>query len=265
MMPRLRAIASLLVAAPLLAGCVAMAIPAVAGGALLHKRQSDRPPETADEALPAGRQLIRTDLAALPPPVTAASPNKVSIDALATYVEAAASGAEGAKRESALLADPASLQPDRKDCGALPAAVFVDLDPGKAQFDPHGDAAANNELARVIGALRDEGIAIAWISRAPEAEVGAVGARLKVSGLDPAGNDRIALSSGDTKEDLRQTLSATLCPIALVGDERADFDDVYPYLKDPASAVALESLINHGWFIASPFMATDQTEQTGNH
>ena len=255
---RLRALAGLIAALPLLSGCVAAAIPAVAGGAMLHSRhhKSTKAEKADDPALPPDTQLVRTDLTSLPPPDPARAPDAIALAALESYGAAELTKAAGEPHDSALLADPGSLQPDRQDCGAHPPAVLVDLDPGKAAFAPQTASKADPELAAVLAGLREEGAAIVWLSRADPAARGAILHWLAASGLDPKGTDTLALASGfASKQELRQSLAATLCPIALVGAERSDFDDLYLYLKDPASAVALEAMINHGWFLIDPVEA----------
>ena len=265
---RLRAIASLIATAPLLSGCVAMAIPAAAGGALLrgHHASKQAEQDTSDPALPAGTQLMRTDLTALPPPDTATSTDSLSIDALATFAGAQMAKGADEPRDSALLADPGSLQPTRMDCASLPPAVLVDLDPGKTAFDPQAAGDANPALAKTLAVLRGQGAKIVWVSAARESEAAAIEHKLVASGLDPEGADELALpnASQGNKEAVRTMLAKRYCPIAIVGDSRSDFDDLYLYLKDPASAVALESMINHGWFIASPFPATGIPAGTGD-
>ena len=43
--------------------------------------------------------------------------------------------------------------------------------------------------------------------------------------------------------------AAEFCVVALAGDERADFDELFQYLKNPAAAAPLEALIGKGWFL----------------
>lgn len=264
---RLRAIASLVATAPLLSGCVAMAIPAVAGGAILQSHRSAKQVDRHDDGptVPKGTQLVRTDLTALPAPDVQASPDTVPLHALATYTGSELTKNADKPRDSALLADPSSLQPARMDCGALPPAVLVDLDPGAGAFDPQTAGQTNPALAKVLAELRDQGAKIVWISAAAPAQGTAIERKLTASGLDPQGADELALptASQGNKQALRNAIAKRYCPIAIVGDTRSDFDDLYLYLKDPASAVALESIINHGWFIASPFRRTEPAAGNG--
>jgi hypothetical protein len=51
---------------------------------------------------------------------------------------------------------------------------------------------------------------------------------------------------------LRQQASEDVCIVAIAGDERSDFDELYDYLRDPNGAPALEEMIGSGWFIVPP-------------
>ena len=87
----------------------------------------------------------------------------------------------------------------------------------------------------------------------------------RVAGLDPTGMDTLVLMSdiGERKQTRRDAIANTLCPIAILGDERADFDELYLYLKNPDSAIALDASIGRGWFLASPFVGQPQTSLAG--
>lgn len=159
--------------------------------------------------------------------------------------------AAGSERPSALLADPGTLAPATRECSIHPAAVLVDLDPGASILDPatavHGDPA----LAGRLAALRDQGIAIAWISGNTADRAGAVRRALVASGLDPAGRDELALLRypEERKQTRRQDLGREYCVVAIAGDERGDFDELFQYLKNPALAGPLDRLIGAGWFL----------------
>ncbi len=53
----------------------------------------------------------------------------------------------------------------------------------------------------------------------------------------------------DRKQTRRKELGETHCVIAIAGDMRGDFDELFLFLKDPASAAPLERLIGAGWFL----------------
>ena len=71
------------------------------------------------------------------------------------------------------------------------------------------------------------------------------------SGLDPTGRDPILLTlgDGDRKQTLREQAAQTACLIAIAGDERRDFDELFGYLRDPAMATHFDSLLGAGWFL----------------
>ena len=93
-----------------------------------------------------------------------------------------------------------------------------------------------------------------WISQRPAAEVAEVAASLRASGLDPAGTDPLLLlrTPRDRKQALREEASLDVCPIAIAGDRKGDFDELFDYLRDPQAASGLDSLIGSGWFIVPP-------------
>ncbi|NJK31325.1 MAG: hypothetical protein HC927_02305 [Deltaproteobacteria bacterium] len=49
-----------------------------------------------------------------------------------------------------------------------------------------------------------------------------------------------------------ENLAATACIIAIAGDERADFDERYRYLRNPRAGAQLDLLIDDGWFLIEP-------------
>ena len=72
-----------------------------------------------------------------------------------------------------------------------------------------------------------------------------------VSGLDPTGRDPILLTlgDGDRKQTLREQAAQTACLVAIAGDERRDFDELFGYLRDPTMATNFDSLLGAGWFL----------------
>ncbi len=94
-----------------------------------------------------------------------------------------------------------------------------------------------------------------WFTRLGAGFADATRTALAAAGLDPEGRDELVLLStlDERKQTRRDEVAKRVCPIALVGDERADFDELYLYLKQPDAAVALDAMIGRGWFLASPF------------
>lgn len=155
-------------------------------------------------------------------------------------------------RHSMLLINPPSLKPDLEPCDSKPPAVLIDLDPGNGVMPLTGSAHAVPGLARQLANLRADGVAIDWISARTSADAARIRAILARTRLDPKGTDRLLLVSraGETKQTMRRALGNSNCLLAIVGDKRGDFDNLYDYLRDPAFALPLSPLIGHGWFLA---------------
>ena len=103
----------------------------------------------------------------------------------------------------------------------------------------------------MLAALRLQEVEIFWSSTLPAVRAGEVRKVLTNSGLDPRGRDGLLLMRN--KEDRKQArikdLGETHCLIAIAGDRRADFDELYLYLRDKSAAQPLEELIGAGWFL----------------
>lgn len=157
----------------------------------------------------------------------------------------------GSQRRSAMLAEPGTLRPETKECSIHPAAVMIDLDPAGATLDPLRATRADAAFAAQLAQLRAMDVVVAWVSSITADRAGAVRKALVSSGLDPAGRDELVLLRfpEERKQTRRQDIAKELCVVAIAGDERADFDELFEYLKDKSGAVALESLVGNGWFL----------------
>ena len=95
---------------------------------------------------------------------------------------------------------------------------------------------------------------VLWLSALPSARVGEVAEALRVSGLDPEGRDPLLLARGpvDRKQALREEANKDVCVIAIAGDRKGDFDELFDYLRDPAAAASVESYLGVGWFLVPP-------------
>lgn len=262
--PRVLMLAALAV---LPAGCVAAAIPLAAGG--LVARSQLAPAENAEQSAQARDQIASAVVAdalasaarleardrALRVPAESSAYRPFVAHALA------AAQPDEAVRQSALLADPSSLDPARADCAGLPPAVLVDLDPagGLAALDVTPKAAPiTASLAAELPALRAANVAIAWITDRPATDAGALRRHLRDTGLDLAGVDPLLVMRypGEPKQRRRRALGEAFCILAIAGDERADFDEVFRYMRDPSLAGPLQPLIGDGWFlVADPIAA----------
>ncbi len=184
---------------------------------------------------------------------------------LADYALAAVrSAAPEAPPRSALLADPVALDGARPAClpGQSPAVV-IDLDPAGSAFAAPASLPSLPEHSAALAAMREAGITIAWISQGPITQTGAIRSALEGAGLDPRGQDVLMIprDAAARKQMLREALAANACILAIGGDERADFDERFGYLRDPAAGARLEILIGEGpWFlIRNIFSSTPNT------
>lgn len=160
--------------------------------------------------------------------------------------------------QSALLINPSRLDARRTKCEAFgtgakrPPAVLIDLDDKNGIFDPNVvaptyDGDAYGHLSR----LREAGVTIGWMSALTAADAGGIRKALQASGLDVEGSDELVLFRypDDRKQTRRGEFGSAFCLIAIAGDDRADFDELYQYLLKPNGAASLEPLIGNGWFL----------------
>ena len=157
---------------------------------------------------------------------------------------------------TAVLVDPAALDGERQACKlteARPASILIDLDQGSEPFAPENVGLASADLALSLKVLRREGVEIAWISSNSAANADIIRKALAKSGLDPDGEDQLLLLRypGDRKQTRRKQLALETCLLAIAGDDRSDFDELYEYLTNPDAALELERLIGNGWFLIS--------------
>jgi len=198
--------------------------------------------------------------ASAPAPDALAAPGYAEFLAFAASAATGTAASTGAARPSALLADPASLESERKPCPPGPPVVLLDLDPAGGVLAREPVARPRPALARGLAQLRRAGVAIAWISGQSAAHAGAVREALAASGLDPEGADTLLLMRhpGERKQTRREDLAESACLVAIAGDEREDFDELYAYLVNPEAALGLELLIGDGWFLVPPLLPSDQ-------
>ena len=76
---------------------------------------------------------------------------------------------------------------------------------------------------------------------------------LRATELDPDGSDAILLRRAGTerKQLVRLAAARDWCILAIAGDTRADFDELFDYLRDLDGPVAraLEGNVGAGWFL----------------
>ena len=80
---------------------------------------------------------------------------------------------------------------------------------------------------------------------------------VRSSGLDPQGQDQFLLlrTADDRKQLLREDANKDVCVVAVAGDARGDFDELFDYFRDPAGAIGLEPMMGRGWFEVPPLSA----------
>lgn len=198
---------------------------------------------------PAARgALVPEGVSALPLPDHAAPGEAAALAALRTRAERRL--ADEQPGPSALLARPSGLGPERVPCRTGPSAMLVDLDPagGLAPLETTGQPRA---LAATLAALRRQGLVIAWITDRAPRDARAIRAALAAAGLDPEGTDPLLVQRypGEAKQARRRALGAGHCVLAIAGDSREDFDDLFAYLLEPGAAWRLEPLIGEAWFL----------------
>ena len=160
----------------------------------------------------------------------------------------------GGRRQSMLLADPSTLDPELKACGNLPPAVLIDLDPANGLMPLVSRESTRPELAGYLAQLRQRGVTVYWISGHGPGQASAIRRRLVASGLDPEGADPLIVTrfAGESKQERRYALGESNCLLAIMGDQRADFDELYDFVLDPSMAAPLEEHLGRGWFLAPP-------------
>lgn len=205
----------------------------------------------------AGSDVVQlTELTALPPPSATGATGGDAYAAMAKYaLLQAPPPAPGKARHSAIV-DPASITGSAKtlDCADQPPAVLIDLDPGKGVLDLNDPPHPAEGLAAALASLRAVGVTVLWISALPNSGADRLHTLLTATLLDPTGADKLLLLSGksDSKQQQRMAALKQWCIVAIAGDRRGDFDELYDYLKDPnaPSISMLEPMMGSGWFLA---------------
>ena len=260
--PRLALCFAVLALLPSLSSCVAVAVavPVAAAAGIIGKSvrvHAATPVPGRREAARAPRGVrsapgvALTTLTELPPPSVAGTARDPWLPFVSYALKRAA---DSNNTESALLTPGAeiSLTEQRQPCPESHPAVIVDLDNGPATFAPGNGIMPSPGLAEGLARLREADIVVLWLSKADANGVREVADALQLSGLDPTGRDPLLLmrNADDRKQTLRQEANLDVCVIAIAGDQRGDFDELFDYLRNPDLALGLEGMIGSGWFIA---------------
>ncbi len=205
-------------------------------------------------------------LAAAPvPALEAAAPQPARIRGdyadFARFAVAQAQPMSGGAARTSVVYDPASslTAPSFLACDQLAPAVLIDLDPAGGTFSPAHAGGAAPGLSDALVALRGAGLVVLWATDLPVTLAPEVYRSLRASGLDAEGTDRLLLNrTNDERKELRKRAAARdYCIVAVAGDTRGDFAELYDYLRDPAAAAALEPRFGAGWFLVPPALAAN--------
>ena len=274
-----------------LQGCVAVLLPIAAVG-VIGKKEVDKArartraaeegfdPSSVDTTLLpeviVGEVLAEPIASALPPPAeeTEAPGTMSALDRLLlsnisnAYLPFArhALGEAGKRQKgeavrSAVLVERVSLsQPQTISCDAKPMAVLIDLDvaPGTPA---EMDIERQNGFAELLDTLRESGIRIAWLAETDERQLGPILDLLR-EGDAPVLRDTdlmlVGLPGSYRKQERRWALAQSHCVVAIAGDRKGDFDELYDYLRDQSYAIRLEAFTGRGWFeLPHPIAAID--------
>ncbi len=228
--------------------------------------QPAQPAQSASPAIPTQPPAATSASAssAIVVPIPAAPPAVAGgtfFDPLLAYA-GAPEFARSDARTSAILRNPAMLEPDRTQCTQGVSTVLIDLDPEDRELLPIDTRSASPALADRLAQLRLRGVIIAWISGSSIDKMNDIRVALSQSGLDPLGIDEVLLmrSEDERKQSRRDELARNSCLIAIAGDARSDFHELYGYLLNPSDAASLEPLIGEGWFlIPTPLLPESST------
>lgn len=270
-------------AATQLSGCVAAAIaPLAATGALGTKAVTGKKKAAKGSERPAPKPEVSVGqgVSAVPPliapaatptellpsdqrqaaavPVDSADDETDAYAAMATYVLAKVETGRIEKQRKSALLDQRSLVelPRMRNCADQRGAVVIDLDPGDTPFDLDDPPTPVPGLADHLRRIRGTGTAVVWIASLQQGDAKRLGTILKATGLDPLGIDPVMLlrPRETRKQQILDRADENWCVIAIVGDRKSDFDEVFDYLRNPDGpvAIALEQFIGAGWFLAPP-------------
>jgi hypothetical protein len=232
---------------------IAAAAPVAAPVAAPAQPPANPATSAAAASVPAG--------AAYPDPARPLTNDQLGFARFVRYGQASALGAKGgADLLSAMLSDPVALDGQRRRCAAGEQAVAViDLDPKGGVFNPPANPEKQPGLALGLAVLREAGVEIAWLSDMSVNQSGLLRTALEQSGLDPRGQDIISLrrDAEDSKQKRKDNLAGITCIVAIAGDERADFDERYKYLRNPEAGAGLEPVIGNGWFLIEPLLGKE--------
>lgn len=163
-------------------------------------------------------------------------------------------------RNMVLARNVSLIDPRPLDCGTKPLAVIIDLDvaPGTPA---EMDIERQSGFAALLDLLRGSDVRIAWLADSSERQLDPILTLLR-EGEKPVMRDAdmmlFALPGSLRKQERRWQLAQSHCVVAIAGDRKGDFDELYDYLRDQSYAIRLEAFTNRGWFeLPHPVAAID--------
>lgn len=148
------------------------------------------------------------------------------------------------------------FKPETMGCAGKPLAVAIDLDDTTGGDWMEAETLyRQNGLIEVLTSLRAAKISVIWLSDQPVAASEKISAILNEAGFSQSeSDDFLFLDRGgeDRKQVRRWDAARNYCIVAMAGDDRADFDELYAYLRDPDGAITLENMFDNGWFLTPP-------------
>ncbi|VWX61395.1 hypothetical protein [Sphingorhabdus sp. 109] len=148
------------------------------------------------------------------------------------------------------------FEPETIECEGKPLAVLIDLDsPTGGDLIKADTLYRQNGLVEALSRLHSAEISVIWLSDHPVAASGRISAILNEAGLSRSGSDDFLFldRGGDDRKQVRRWDAArNYCIVAIAGDDRADFDELYDYLLEPDGAIALNHMFDNGWFLTPP-------------
>lgn len=141
-------------------------------------------------------------------------------------------------------------------CAGKPLAVMIDLDAETEEDWLSADTLyRQNGLSDALKRLNASEISVIWLSDQPASVSDRVTSILSEAGFSTLeADDFLFLDRGadDRKQVRRWDAARNYCIVAMAGDERADFDELYDYLRHPDGAITLEHMFGQGWFLTPP-------------
>jgi hypothetical protein len=277
---RIRPALGLIVAALPLQGCVAAVLPIAAAG-MIGKTQVDKAQDRAKQAeasFDAGAPpvvAVGGQPEAVPATPAAGSAGVMTpLDRLdrpgitnaylpfARYaIDQAARQQRGGTVRSAVLVDQVSLlDPKTLSCDGKPMLAVIDVDVAP-DTPAEMDVERQSGFAAILETMRESEIRIAWLADADEARLKPILDLLR-EGDEPVMRDADLMLFGQPggyrKQERRWQLARDHCVVAIAGDRKSDFDELYEYLRDQSYAIRLEAFMGKGWFeLPHPVAAID--------